>query len=681
MTVTFVAMLVLLAITLGVFTFSVRKRVKVLMSVGKKDRFGDWWERFDQFLVVMLGQKKMFKEKVDVAAGIVHALIFWGFLVLLIRSINLVGSAFTEHGHFDLFFWAPPVSLAYAFLKDITEAVVALMVAYNIFRRAVLKPERLTINWDGYTVLGLIFTLMVTDFFMDGAAFANPERMAIPAVAAEANVAVVGALFAKGYAAMGLSPAALEAIRQVFYWLHVGALFFFLNYLPYSKHMHVLSVAPNVFFFNNQKGFPLPTPSDLEKEFEKEEPKIGASKLEDLSWTQVLNAFTCTECGRCTLNCPAHLTHKPLSPKEMMEVWKHHIDEVQPFLLGCKPAEERDKLTPMIEQLKPEAIWACTTCRSCEENCPVMNEYVASFVDVRRYLTLIESNFPSELNKVFKALENKSNPWGLPMGDREKWCDDLDVPKMSAWERETPPEILFWVGCAGAYDDASIKTARAIVKILRAAKVDFAILGNEEGCTGDVARRLGNEYLYQIQAQANIETFKGYNITKILVMCPHCLQTIGNEYPDLGGQYEVVHHTQFIQKLIAEGRLPLEKPCEKKVVYHDSCYLGRYNNIYDEPREILSSIQGTTVVEAHRSRELGFCCGAGGGWFWMEEEPEHRMNAERSKQLLETAPDLVATACPFCKVMIRDGVAGAGADEKTAVRDLAEIVADSLPSA
>jgi len=680
MTIVGVAMLVLLLITMGVFTYSVRKRIAVLFAARPADRLNKWWERIDKVLVVMMGQKKMFKEKVDPVAGVMHALIFWGFLVLLIRSINLIGSGLVPDGHWDMFFgtW---LSHAYTFLKDITEVVVGLMVAIGIVRRAVFKPARLTINWDGYTILGLILTLMVSDFLLDGAMFANPaavKPLAVADVQAEMAYAPVGALFAKMYVAMGLSGEALKVIHYAFYWLHIGALFCFLNYLPYSKHMHVLTIFPNVLFFNDRKGFALSTPADLEAEFEKEEPQIGANKLEDLTWSQILNAYTCTECGRCTLNCPAYLTEKPLNPKECMEVWKHHIDEVQPFILGQKKPEERESLTPMIVQLKPEVIWSCTTCRSCEENCPVMNEYVAQFIEIRRYLTLIESDFPSELNKVFKNLENKSNPWGLPMGDREKWCEDLEVPKMSAWERETPPEFLFWVGCAGAYDDASIKTARAMVKILNAAGVDYAILGNEEGCTGDVARRLGNEYLYQIQAQANIETFNGYNVKKIIVMCPHCLQTIGNEYPDLGGSYEVIHHTQFIDQLVKQGRLPIEKALEKKVVYHDSCYLGRYNDIYDEPRACVQAVPGTTLVETHRSKEFGMCCGAGGGWFWMEEDPANRMNMLRTDQILEPGADVVATACPFCKVMLRDGVAGRDKDEEVAVRDIAELIADSL---
>ena len=684
MTISGLVMLVLLAVALGVLTWSVKKRVAILFAARPADRMNQWWKRVDAVLVFMFGQKKMFKEKVDPVAGVMHALIFWGFLILLFRSINLIGAAFTVDGHWSMFGFAPALDHLYTIMKDVAEAVVAVMVIIGIFRRVVLKPERLTINMDGYTVLGLILYLMISDFFLDGATFAlaqgNPQASA--AVLAEMAYAPVGVLFSKLYIALGVAPGALEMIAQFFYWTHISALLFFLNYLPYSKHMHVLTVFPNILFYNDKAdaGYPLTTPSDLEAEFEKEEPQIGACKLEDLSWSNILNAYTCTECGRCTLNCPAHLTEKPLSPKAVMEVWKHHIDEVEPFVLGKKKPEEREAVTPMIAQIKPEVIWSCTTCRSCEENCPVMNEYVSQFVEMRRYLSMMEGDFPSELNGVFKNLENKSNPWGLPVGERDKWCEDLDVPKMADWsnDHEAPPEYLFWVGCAGAYDDASIKTARAIVKILNAAGVEFAILGKEEGCTGDVARRLGNEYLYQMQAQGNIELFKAYGVQKIIVMCPHCLQTIGNEYPDLGGNYEVIHHADFLKGLLDEGRVTLDKPLDKKVVYHDSCYLGRYNDIYDSPRDVVDAIPGTTMVEADRSREGGMCCGAGGGWFWMEEDPANRMNALRTEQLVEPGPDIMATACPFCKVMVRDGVAGKDLDETIAVRDIAEMIADSL---
>jgi Fe-S oxidoreductase len=675
-----VIMLVLLAATLGVFAFSVRNRLKVLMAARPSDRFNSWWERVDEVLVVMFGQKKMFARKVDVFAGIMHALIFWGFMVLLVRSINLVGSAFTSDWHWDVLTLVPWVggwlSHAYAFLKDITEAVVALMIIIGLYRRIVVKPERLTINYDGFVILGLILTLMVTDFLMDGAAFANPSTAAV--TLAERAYSPVGSLFATAYAALNLSPDLLLVLRQVFYWIHVVSLFFFLNYLPYSKHIHVLTVLFNVFFFNHRKGFPLETVRDIEKEFEKETPVIGAQKLEQLSWSHLLNAFTCTECGRCALNCPAKLSGKALNPKAANEVLKHEIDHIQPFILGCKKAEEREALTPLIQAIQEEVIWDCTTCRSCEQNCPVMNEYVQGFVDMRRYLTMMESNFPNELNTVFKNLENKSNPWGMPMGDREKWCEDLAVPKRR--DLEVAPDYLFFVGCAGAFDDASIKTARAIVKILNAAGVSYAILGTEEGCTGDTARRLGNEYLYQMQAQANIEMFNTYGVKKIITMCPHCFQTIGNEYPDLGGSYEVIHHTQLIQQLLAEGRIKLDKRLDKAIAFHDSCYLGRYNEIYQEPREVLRAIPGTRLVEADRSFELGMCCGAGGGHFWMEEHKGTRMNHLRTEQLAEVKPDLISTACPFCKVMLRDGVADKSLDEQIKVKDVAELVADAMPA-
>ena len=540
---------------------------------------------------------------------------------------------------------------------------------------------------------------MITDFLMDGAYFLSPHATA------EAHYAPIGSMVSGLYATLGMTHTGAGAVVfHVFYWAHILILLYFMNYLPFSKHAHVLTAIPNVFLRNLKKGYPLKPLLDIEEQFEKEEPQIGIAKLEDLSWKQALDLYTCTECGRCSVNCPAHLTDKPLNPRQFTESLRGHLyQEADRLLRNRKKLQEweaavkatpegedppeRPELEPLqedksiIDEAGEEVIWACTTCRSCEENCPVMIEYVDKMVGLRQYMTMMESRFPSELNAVFRNLENKSNPWGLPMGERADWCKGLDVPVMAdlSDEQRGKLDYLFFVGCAGAFDARAQKVAKSIVKILRAADIPFAILGKEEGCTGDTARRLGNEFLFQTQAAQNIEKFDRYGVKKILVMCPHCLQTIGNEYPDFGGSYEVVHHTQLIARLVAEGRIKMAREFgNQRWVFHDSCYLGRYNGIYDEPRDILNAARGPKLVEIERSQENGMCCGAGGGWMWMEENTGQRMNGLRTEQLLEARPDRVAAACPFCLTMIADGIAAKDRDEDVKTMDIAEIVAEAL---
>ena len=681
-----IAMGILLLATMALFAYSANRRIKPLKLAAPADRFNNYWKRIDQLVIYMFGQKKLFKLPLS---GLMHALVFWGFLILLLRSTSLIGSAFFgfQDGfmHWDVFWFWPKLSHIYTLCKDITEVVVLSMILIGYFRRLVIKPKRLTLNWDANLVLGLIGMLMITDFLLDGSKFLTVASMSnladamgatssgINPILLEMQWAPIGALVAKGMAGMGIGPGTAYVIFQVNYWLHLFLLFFFLNFLPYSKHFHVLTVFFNVFFSNIKKGKPLDTMKNIEEEFEKEEPVIGVTKLEHMPWPQILNAYTCIECGRCTLNCPADMSGKPLSPKVAMEELKHFVDKYEPYMFGNKEPDE--DMPDLIETIKRDAIWSCTTCGSCEENCPVLNEYVQMFVDFRRYLAMMEGDFPSELNNTFRNLENKGNPWGLPMGERDNWAEGLDVPRI---QDNPDAEYLLFIGCADAYDDAYMKVSRAMVKILNAAGVSYGILGTEETCTGDSARRLGNEFLYQMLAMQNIETFNGYNIKKIITICPHCLQTIGNEYPDMGGNYEVLHHAQLLDTLLKEGKIKLTKPMDKKMMYHDSCYLGRYNDIYKQPRDILKSVPGATLVEADRSHEDGFCCGAGGGFMWLEEDKGERMNIMRTDQLLEKKPDIIASACPFCKVMIKDGVAHREQDDNVKVKDIAEIVADLM---
>ncbi len=650
-------MLVLLAVTLAVFSYSCFVKFKVLLAV-KPDltRHDKPFARVEAVIRFFLGQKTMFKEP---GPGLMHALIFWGFLILLFRSISVVGEAFAP-GWSVFWFWSPLENL-YTTAKDVTELVVLVMVGAAFFRRWVLKPWRITQSRDAEFILAMIATLMVTDFLYDGAKF-----IIDPGAAVEMQHAIVGSTVSSVLTVLGLGKSTLVGLEAGMYWIHVVVLFFFLNYLPHSKHMHVLTALPNVFTLNLQEGKPLAPIEDIE-----EQESFGAEKIEDFTWKEILDIWTCTECGRCMTNCPTTLTDKTLKPKELTERQKHHLEKVIPALLGKKKREEIEET--LIEASNVDAIWDCTTCGACEENCPISIEYVNRIVEMRRYLMLMESEFPKELGTTLRGLENKSNPWGLPIGDRASWASEMGLKTLA---EDKDVEYLFFLGCSGGYDDRSIKVAKAVVKLLQHAGVSFGILGEEEGCCGDSARRLGNEYLFQLQAQANIEVMEQYGVKKIITTCPHGYQVLKNEYGAFGGNYEVVHHTELLWDLVREGLLKPTNSIGERITFHDSCYLGRYNKIYDQPRELLDVIPGVERVEMERKQCTGFCCGAGGGRVWMEEE-EPRINQERIRQAVEVKPDTIVSACPFCLMMFKDGIADKGLEEELKAKDLAELLLDS----
>ena len=436
----------------------------------------------------------------------------------------------------------------------------------------------------------------------------------------------------------------------------------------------MLTSIPNVFFTSLKLKGAL-KPIDLEAEGVE---KFGASDVDDLTWKQLLDGYTCTECGRCTASCPANITGKKLSPKKIMTDIRHRTLEKGNILLdrnkvsALKEGENNPLENTLLNKyLTPEELFACTTCMSCMQECPVNNEHIPAIVDLRRSLVLMESNFPLEVQVVFKNLETNFSPWAFPASTRADWAEGMNIPQMS---QAQDAEILFWVGCAGAFDARYTKVTQAFAKLMQKAGIKFVILGTEEKCTGDSARRIGNEYLAQMLMKDNITTLNGYNVKKIVTTCPHCFNTLKNEYPQFGGNYEVIHHTEFLIGLINEGRLKVTKEEETKITFHDSCYLGRYNDIYDQPREILNAIPGMNTVEMNRSKSKGFCCGAGGGRMWMEESEGKRVNVERTEEALALKPDVIGTACPFCMTMLEDGVKDKEASETVKVKDIAEIL-------
>ena len=659
---------VMLLASLGAFVYLMRRRYQVLRAARQIDRFDRPWERLKKVLVYYLGQRRILDPK-HLGAGIMHALIFWGFLAVSINSLHLIGRAYIPHFHLPLFGPESLLGAPYIVLRDVFEVAVLLMVLVAGFRRLVLKPERITLSWDAALILTLIGTLMLTDFLYNGSLVA----MDVPTGEAYSFTA---AFFGSLLSGAGMSSGALAALGHTAWWIHMAALLFFLAYLPISKHFHVVTSVFNVYFQNLQPSY-LPH-MDLEDENIE---NFGVSQIEQFDWKDILDVYTCTECGRCQAACPAYATEKPLSPKKVNEHMRDHLFEKTPWILqmaaqangGEVAAYEGAALVG--EVIQDETIWSCTTCKACEEACPLFIDFIDRFVEMRRHLVLEESRFPAELTSIFKNLENSGNPWGIAPEDRELWTEGLKVPKMRDAEGEV--EYLVFVGCAGAFDQRSQKTLQSLVKILNAAGVNYAILGKEETCTGDPARRVGNEYLYQMMAMQNVETLNAMSFKKVITSCPHCYNTIRNEYPQLGGEYEVVHHTEVIRDLLQTGKIKLENRLEQTITYHDSCYLGRHNDIYDAPREILSAIPGVKLTEMPRSRNKGFCCGAGGGRMWLDEH-KPRVNQNRVEEASETDAGLIGTACPFCSIMIDDGIKETGHEERLQTRDVAQLVADAM---
>jgi Fe-S oxidoreductase len=477
-----------------------------------------------------------------------------------------------------------------------------------------------------------------------------------------------------------LPAGAISVVGQVGFWAHVVLVLLFLNILPYSKHFHVITAIPNVFL--RQLGPPgrLPTVDDLEGRVEREE-TLGIRRIGDLSWKGILDLYTCTECGRCTDQCPAARTGKLLSPKQLTVDLRGFLYRHETPLRADGPggggdasddsqnAPHHGDLVPAV--IDPQVLWACTTCGACERECPVLISYVDKIVDMRRHLVMERGELPAPLQQAFQSIELTGSPYGVPPEERLAWAEGLNVPVREAVDEV---DVLFWVGCASATDERARGIARALARLLEIAGIRWAVLGQEERCTGDVARRAGNEYLFQAMAEANVEVLNGYGTSTIVTACPHCYNTLKHEYPQFGGTYEVIHHTELLARLVAEGRLRPEHPVRARVAYHDSCYLGRANEIYDPPRALLTAIPGLEIVEAEASGDRGMCCGAGGGqMFKEEEEGTERVSAARGRQLLETGADTIGTACPFCLRMLGDALNGMDR-EGVGRQDVAELL-------
>jgi Fe-S oxidoreductase/nitrate reductase gamma subunit len=651
------AFLIVFALAISTFLFNAR-RLYTYLKIGKpEDRFDNPAERLKRVLTIAFGQKKLLREFV---AGWMHFFIFWGFVILLTAILDailegLFGVNLSIIGGFYRYI---------AFFQDLMGLLVILSIIIALYRRYIQKPKRLqvekTSKIDATVILLLIFFIMLTMFgtYATQINLGNAEYY---------DLRFVSIRFASLLDGLGWD--AQDLLHSIFWWTHILLVLGFLNYLPFSKHLHIITSIPNVYFSSlKPKGRLNPISFENIENVE----KFGALDVDDLTWKQIFDGYTCTECGRCTSACPANLTGKPLSPREIIVSIRKRTFEKAPILLNLKPQNE-DVLgkTLLFNYVTEDELWACTTCMACVQECPVMIEHVQTIIDLRRYLVLTESKFPSELSTTFRNLENNFTPWAFSHSTRGDWAQGLDIKTLA---EDSNVEYLLWVGCAGSFDARYKKVAISVAKLLKISGVSFGILGNEEKCTGDPARRAGNEYLAQMLIQENIQTFSKYNVKKIITICPHCFNTLKNEYPDFGGNYEVYHHVQFLEKLLIEGRLKISKKLDARITYHDSCYLGRYNEIYDAPRDILGSINGVKLLEMKRSRDRGLCCGAGGARMFMEEKIGKRINIERTEEALSLNPDTIASACPFCMTMLTDGVKAKEVADKVQVKDIAEIL-------
>ncbi len=645
------------------FISNVKRIVNYILLGQDENRFNKPLKRIKNVLIVAFAQSKLLREPV---AGLIHFLIFWGFIIFLFAVLESIIQGF--YAEFSLRFLGPVYKII-SFMQDIFGLLILVSVLIALYRRFIKKIARLRTdnkgNLEAALILMLIFGVVVSMYGQNAAYFAlNKFNML------ENEFRPVSLILSKNIFSNSVNISSVS--YEVFWWIHILLILAFLNLLPYSKHFHVITSVPNVYFSKlNEERFTL-TKINLEDE---DKVQFGASDFEHLTWKQILDGFACTECGRCTASCPASIAGKKLSPREIIKNIRRRTEEKAPLILNGINNDEVLSKTLIRNYISEEEIWACTTCGACVNECPVMIEHIDSIIEFRRNLVLMESDFPSELNVVFKNLETNFNPWAFSALDRAGWADGMNIKTMA----EDPDcEILFWVGCTGSYDSRYQKVTKSIAILMQNANINFRILGNEEKCTGDIARRLGNEYLAQILIQENIETLNKYNVKNIVTACPHCYNIIKNEYPNFGGNYSVIHHTELIKDLLISGKLKLKESLfNQKITYHDSCYLGRYNNIYDSPREVLIKINNVKLIEMERNKDKGFCCGAGGGRMFLEEDEGKRVNEIRTKEAIMTDADIIASACPFCMTMLTDGLKSFNKSNEIAVKDISEIVLEN----
>jgi Fe-S oxidoreductase/nitrate reductase gamma subunit len=668
-----VIFIIVLLSAAGIFSRNAARLIAWL-RVGKPDnRFDRIAERLRTTMVVGFGQSKILRDKV---AGPIHAGIFWGFLVLLFSAAEMVLEGLHDGWSFN---FLGPVYSVITILTDIFCLLIIVGTMMSLWRRYVTKVKRLQVEHEKVeagmillTIFGIVTALLVQN------------ALRAPVHGGDFSWAVRPVAHPLGKVLASVLGDGASTVFHVAFWMHALLILAFMNYLPFSKHLHVLTSIPNVFL-----GPLHPTNAMTPINFEEEGvEKFGVVDIEDLSWKSLLDGYTCTHCGRCTSVCPANQTGKVLDPRGIIVAINDRTIDKAPLILKKQQGAELTTEEQAVwdkkligDYVSPDALWACTTCGACMQECPVNIEHVPAIVGMRRSMVMMESQFNDEsalLPDIYGNMETNSVPWGgFGQADRANWAEGMGV-KTAA--EDASMEVLFWVGCAGSYDERAKKTTKAFAELMQLAGVDFRILGTEENCTGDVARRTGNEYLADMLTKTNVETFQRYNVQKIVATCPHCFNSLKNEYPQYGFNAEVIHHTQFIKELIDSGRLKVDRTqlSNETITYHDSCYLGRYNSEYEAPRATLENVPGLTVLEPARAKDRGLCCGAGGGRMFMEEHVGDRVNIVRTNELLETGATTIAVNCPFCTTMITDGVKAADKIDSVVIKDISEIVRERV---
>jgi Fe-S oxidoreductase/nitrate reductase gamma subunit len=633
-------------IAVAIFAYGLWQRTRLWRAGQPEDRFDRIPQRLRLVAVHALAQVRVLSQAYP---GVMHATMFWGFLALFMGTVlatidwditlPLFGYKLLK-GSFYLF---------YETTLDLFGLFFVIGLGMAVWRRFVQRPQRVDPTARFAKVLALLFVINVTGFVMEAC------RLAV-ARPGWAPWSPVGYALGQAMLAVGMGESALRATHLAVWLFHAAISLFFVAVVPYSYFMHLVTTPLNIFFSKLTPRGEIRKIDNIE-----EAESLGVSKLEEFSWKRRLDFDACVECGRCQAACPAYMAGTALSPKQIIVKLKHHMH-------GERPGPIHGEL------IKPEELWACTTCMACVQECPAFIDIVDTIVDLRRYLTLSEGALPSTAPQSLQNIQRAGNPWGLPAAERLAWAHGLDVPLM---EPGKEVEYLYWVGCSASYDKRNQAIARSVVAILNKAGVSFGVM-QEERCHGEVARRLGEEYLYQTLQAENVEAINKYTFKKVITHCPHCFNTLKNEFPQFGGTYEVLHHSQVIAELIAAGRVRPLKPIDGVVAFHDSCYLGRYNGIMEAPRQVARAVPGLRLVEPPRHRERGLCCGGGGGHMWMEVPSKKRVNVIRTEELLETSATIVASACPFCLAMIDLGRKVKEAEERLAVKDVSELVAESL---
>jgi len=679
---------------LGLFSYLLKTRYEYV-KLGKKEEFNESVkERLEKVWVNVFGQKKLLKDK---KSGIIHVLFFYGFLLVQLGAIDLIWKGLAPGSHLPL----GPLYEVFTFFEEIVAAVILFAVVWAFHRRYIEKLVRLKRGWKNGLVLIFIGGLMVSTLIGNGMGliwhgegFSGSEPIA----------SSIAAIF--GF----LSPEVAAGGFYAMWWVHLLILLTFLVYVPQSKHFHLIVGPANVYFNRlDRAGTLRPINFDVMEEAEDEEemPSFGVGKIEDFTQKQLIDLYACVECGRCTNMCPATGTGKMLSPMDLIVKLRDHLTATGavttkqkpwvPFTMfkntqgnqlavaaGAQGAVIEDIYSPSLigDVITEEEIWACTTCRNCEDQCPVMNEHVDKIIDLRRYLTMTEGKVNTDAQRAMNNIERQGNPWGLNRKEKENWRDQdpsIQIPTVKEAKKSGDGfEYLFWVGSMGSFDSRSQKIALSFARLLNEAGVKFAILGNKEKNSGDTPRRLGNEFLFQELATANIEEFEKNEVTKIVTIDPHAYNIFKNEYKDFGWEGEVYHHTELLFDLIEQGRLTMNHRVEETIVFHDSCYLGRYNDVYDAPREILKAIPGVNLVEMERNRETAMCCGAGGGLMWMEEHVGNRINVARTEQALQTSASIISSGCPYCLTMLSDGTKAKEVEDQVGTYDIAELLERSV---